>query len=438
MGASSDSDVSRSEQRAIWWNTILWTAGHSLTSGAFLSYFAVDLGASALLLGLLAAAPELVGSSGLAASTVHAWIGSRRRAWMGVTLVARVVTLCVPFVGAPWWEAWGFSRAWLLLLVVIVSQLCQGIATTLYFGWLSELTSAAHWGRLFARRNVAALLVSMTVPLCGAALRDRGKAWLTAEDLWWAYAVVFTAGGVLLLASIMPMLTVRDPAPRTMGEERRSSVWALLREPAVRWTLAHSWLLALANGLTQAAFFKYQITVVGLSLWGYFLLADVMLGVQLLTSLWAGRCQSLAEHRRALFWGSLVASAALPFWALAGHGPWWWLVGAFVCWGAFGAVNVAGPNVMFSVTPREEAVTAVALFRQVAGTLAGLSGILGGWCLDVGLKLSPGAPAEVLWPYWTLFFVSGCGRVFAALLVLGIPVTVAESSAPQRPVEKSS
>lgn len=413
------------QRRAIGWNAALWMAGQTLTSGAFLSYFAVDLGASSLLLGLLAAAPELVGSSGLLSRWLMRTVGSRKRTWLICTLLARSFTLLIPLAGAPLITTWGWSSPWVMLLLVILSQSFQGIATTLYFAWLSDLTGPAGWGRLFAGRNIASLLVQMTVPVLGGLLRDRWKASLPADELWWAYAVVFALGITLLLISIGPLWILPDPVHSHARRDPPSAIkWSSwFRDPPLRRLLAHSWCLAIANGLTQAAFFKYQISVVGLSLTGYFLLADIMYGLQIVASLWAGRCQTAAEHRRVLFLGTLITTFALPFWYLASRDEWWWLIGAFACWGAFGAVNVAGPNLLFALSPRHETVVPLALFRQVAGTWAGVSGILGGWWLDqLSMPNETGPSTIPLTAFWLIFATSWTGRVLAALLVLRIPV----------------
>ncbi len=429
-------ELSHRQRRAIWWNAALWMAGHSLTSGAFLTYFASDLQASATLMALLLAAPELAGASGLVSERVWQWCGERRRAWLVTTVVARIVTLLVPFAGAPWLLSLGAGGPWFLLGLVIVSQFFQGIATALYFGWLSDLTPASGWGRLFGRRNNVVLLVQMTVPLAGALLRDHWRHTAAAGELWLAYAMVFASGTALLLLSVLPMLNVPDPfanrresshppeaadlsRPDLAVSWRKRGSW---RDRGMRRVLAHSWCLALANGLTQAAFFKYQIGVVRLSLTGYLLLFDLMLALQLVGSSVAGRCRSAPDHRRVLFVGTLIGACALPFWMLATREQWWWLVGAFACWGAFGAVNVAGPNLMLGFTRPGETTTALVLFRQIAGVLAGVSGILGGWLLDRLLTTINSGDAQSTSPFLILFAASLAGRILAAILVLRVPV----------------
>jgi hypothetical protein len=41
------------------WNQTLWTAGYSLTSGGFLTYFGKEPGATGLMIGVLLVVPEI-------------------------------------------------------------------------------------------------------------------------------------------------------------------------------------------------------------------------------------------------------------------------------------------------------------------------------------------------------------------------------------------
>ncbi len=403
-------------------------AGNSLTTGAFLAYFANDLGASATTLAWIAAGPELVGSSGLLARRVWRSCGSRKAVWIGVTLLARGLTLLIPFAGSPYAAIEGFGGPERLLAIVLLSQFFQGIATSLYFAWLSDLVPPEGWGRLFAGRNIAGLLIQMTVPVAGAWLRDSWKQNLPHERLWQAYAVVFTIGVGLLLLSMPPLLAVPDPYPHGS----RAGAASISRSPwgsrPLRRLMAHAWCLALANGLTQAAFFQYQIGIVQLSLTGYQLLATLMYGGQIVWSAACGRATTPREHRGWLFVGALIASGALPCWLLASAEQWWWLIGAFLCWGAFGAVNVAGPNLLLGHCVPGETVRQLAWFRQTSGTIAGLSGLLGGWLLDQGCVVVAAWGWSKQPVFAALFTLSWLGRLLAAWLVLRVPVPADQSA----------
>ncbi len=405
-------------------NSVLWSAGNSLTTGGFLNYFASELGASTFLLALIAATPETMGLSGLATRPLLRWGVRRKSLFLVASILARTTALIIPLL------AWNRPAAntewtsWLLWMAIAVAAVFQGVSAVAYHTWLADALPVEDWGRFFAWRNISSISVQLVLPLAGASLRDYWKSHLPPEWSLITYSAVFLAGIGLQLASLWPLAQLPD-VPAQLSEQRTdwSLLGTILRDGNLRWLLAHSWCLAAANGLTQAVFIKYQIQVLHLSLSRYYLLADLMWGMQIVTSWLAGWSAAKHGHRPALWWGSLAASCALPFWMIATAETWWLLLGAFLCWGAFGAVNVAGPNLMLSYAQRGDSTIELGLFRQVAGLIAGLSGIAGGLWLDALLR------ADFAWTvseditldgYRMIFLVSWIGRVLAALLVLGV------------------
>lgn len=420
---SSSPPLSVTAQRAITLNAALWTAGNALTTGGFLNYFAADLGAHTFSLAVMMATPELVGLSGLSSRSLWRWSGDRRQVWLVTALIARFITFLIPCIGLFRHSISPEAVPWVLIGVLVVAQAAQGIATTLYFSWLADLVPPTAWGRLFARRNLAALSIQLVLPIVAAWFRDDAKKRFAPETLWWVYAAVFTTGGLLLLASILPMFLLPHPQPANENRSRfdPGALHVILQNRNVRWLLAHSWCLALANGVTQVVFFQYQVRVVQLSLAGYYVMTSCMLLLQMAASMWAGRCVTAADHRRVLFQSTWITSAALGFWCLADAAHWWWLFGAFCCWGAFGAVNVAGPNLMLCQAPPGDNAHHLALFRQVTGAIAGISGMLGGLWLHTMLAASTGkSPASAVNGFLLIFAVSWAGRTLAAFLVLGV------------------
>ena len=118
----------------------------------------------------------------------------------------------------------------------------------------------------------------------------------------------------------------------------------------------------------------------------------------------------------------MIAGSALVFWLLATPEHWWWLFVAYFLWGGFAAANISGRNLALKLSPRSDNTTQLALFRQVAGLLAGLSGLLGGVWLD-SLRESE---FLIEWgsyrfeSYQLLFVVSLFGRLTAVLWILPI------------------
>ena len=190
----------------------------------------------------------------------------------------------------------------------------------------------------------------------------------------------------------------------------------------MRFLLIHSWWLAIANGLTQAVWFLYLFRVLDVQLAMFYVLYGVMRLVKIPVSWGAGRYCDRFGNKALLFWGVIVAGLAMVFWIVATPTAWWWVFGAFFCWGAFAAVNIAGRNLALKLSPRSDNTAHLALFRQVAGMLAGLSGLMGGLWLDALLQSEFGYTlgSYRLEGYQLLFLISLVGRLTAAFWILPI------------------
>ena len=415
--------------RAVVWNQWLWTAGHSLTSGGFLLYFAGELGAKGFLIALLLTLPELVGVGAVGTRPLVAMVRRRKRVWGVSGVLARATAVGIPLMAFPALRPTGVNPLLVLAAALGVSQLLQAVSYVAYLSWLSDLVPEERWGRFFATRNLARIAVQIVVPTAIGFARDRWAKGLPKEDSLIAFVTAFGLGTLLQLASMLPMARLPD-ASRRPSTPSAPAFWSLHGfRGALCLLLAHQWWLAFSNGLTQAAFFGYRKDVLGVSLGGYYLLENTTLAMMIPVSVLAGRVSDRAGNKWLLFWGAVVAALAMPFWLLATPDRWGLLFGAQVMWGAFAAVNLAGHNLLLKLSPRSANTLQLALFQQGAGLLAGLSGLLGGWWLQQMLR--DGVPPEFgNWSaYHVVFAVSALGRLTAPLWILGVREPPHESGA---------
>ena len=152
--------------------------------------------------------------------------------------------------------------------------------------------------------------------------------------------------------------------------------------------LAQSWWLSCAQGLSQAALFKFQVDVLHIPLSMYYVLSSVMLGLQLPLAALAGRLSDRYGDRRPLMIALFAISPALLFHMVATPPTWWLLFGAYGLWGLFGVINVCGQNLALRLAPVSDNTVHLALFRQIGGLLAGVAGLCGGLWLDALLRES--------------------------------------------------
>ena len=389
-------------QKAVVQNQMLWTAGYSLTSGSFLTYFARELGADWTLISLILVIPETIGVLAIWSSRLLPMSGSRKQLWWISSWISRIIALGIPLcaidqirVQLPQPVVW-------LTVCLAISQLFQAIAYLAYLSWLSDLVPETNWGRFLARRNIAKLVILLVVPLAGAFLRDGWKTELPSEKTYAAYLIVFLVGNVLQLASLWPMRKL--PTVEPMVSSTRHFVFSHLKlawqKRSFRYLCLYSWSLAIANGVTQSAFFHYRYEVLHLSLVNGFLLLNTMNLIKIPLSELAGRWIDRYGARR-LLWGSLmVAALGTPIWLMSSEATWGILFLAHALWGFYAIANIAQWQLVWKHSPQSENQTELGLFRQMGGLFSGLSGFAGGLLLsrvtESGNSVTSGATAIIL------------------------------------------
>lgn len=401
---------------------VLFTAGHVLSTGGFLFYFANEFQPAVVLLALLQCTPEVAESAGLFVRPLLRRLGGRKWTWVITLVLARLAALGVPLMAFPAARPAGIEPIAVIIACVAVWYVCQGMAYVSYLSWLSDLVPGYRWGRFFAKRNIAVIAVMLVVPLAASFLRSAWIAGLDADGKRLSYVGIFAIGGVLTLASILPMLTL--PNVRITSDTRERPTWRMLAGAVAyrpfRLLLIYSWWLSLAQGLTQAAFFKYQVDVLRIPVTTYYVLSSLMLGLQLPLTALAGRLSDRFGDRRPLMLSTFAVSGAMLFWLAARPQTWWLLFGAYAFWGLFGIVNLCGQNLTLRLAPPSDNTLHLALFRQIGGLLSGVAGLAGGLWLDTMLRHAGAPSVSTIAPFHILFTISFVGRVTAALWLIPI------------------
>lgn len=415
---------------------LLFSTGHVLSTGGFLYYFANEFHPSAMLFAILQVIPEVAESAGLLVRPLLQRLGGRKRTWIVLLITARLMALGVPAMSVPALRPPGIDPFWVIIACVAVWYACQGLSFVAYLSWLSDLAPERQWGRFFAARQMSTIAISLVVPVAASLARDQWLKILPEGARDWSFAAIFIAGGLLALASIVPLLKLPDVPVRSPVSTGPSCslVRRAFSDESFRMFLIQGWWLSAAQGFSQAAIFKYQVDVLHIPLSRYYLLTSVMLGLQLPLAALAGRISDRYGDRRPLFLALMVISPALVFHIIAQPPTWYWLFGAYALWGLFGVINVCGQNLALRLAPPSDNTIHLALFRQIGGLLAGVFGLCGGLWLDSLLKVTSGITVfgQQLGPHQLVFLVSILGRVLAPVWLLGVEEPQRNRSAPQR------
>jgi MFS family permease len=201
--------------RLVLYDALASEAMATLTTGVFLAGFLVDLGASNVAIGVLAAVPFAVQFLQLPAVVLVERLRTRRTICTWSAAVGRfflLVAAAAPFIG-------GDLGVVVLIGSVALYQALAAIAGCSWNSWMRDLVPETEFGRFFGRRAAATTALATGLALVGGLGIDRWKALLPAHPVYvYSCMFVFSAGigflGVWLL-SITPDHPMPPPAQRT-------------------------------------------------------------------------------------------------------------------------------------------------------------------------------------------------------------------------------
>ncbi len=398
---------------------LLFSAGHALTTGGFLSYFADPFfKGAALSFSLLLVIPETAESLGILTRWVVDAAGSRKTVWWSGLLLGRAAALAIPLLVYRGMTPDSPFAVPTMLALVVCWYLLQGISFTAYLSWLSDLVPEVHWGRLLSRRSMAISLVTLVVTLVTAATFEAGSP--DPEAKLARYTILFSVGGGLCFLSLVPMIGL--PEVRRRDEFAAPQVGLLarigeaFRDPPFLRFLIGCWQLSFFQGLTQSPNFILSAKVLGVSQLHYYAMYSLMLVLQIPLAMLAGKWVDRGHDRKVMVWGVLGLSLAMGCWELATwFGP-LYLIPAYVIWGSFGLINVAQISLAFKLAPRSDNTAHIAIYRQLGGMFAAVAGICGGLLMR---HYTPKGGLPSMEVFRWLYLVSWIGRATAALWFIG-------------------
>ncbi len=189
----------------------------TLVGGAFLTGFALLLGAQESHIGLLAAIPPLLNLTQLFGSLLIRRFGSRRRLCLlaiGASRATWLGILAIPFL----FLGNGFSdlRVWLLMAGIALVSFFSAAAGAAWLSWLTDLVPSSLRGRFNGRRSMYAGVAAMIAGLAGGRLIELlgGRESMGAFSALFGIGVAFGFLGLLAMARISepPAESVRQPS----------------------------------------------------------------------------------------------------------------------------------------------------------------------------------------------------------------------------------
>jgi hypothetical protein len=362
------------------------------TGGATITGWAMYLGCTTSVVGLLGALPFLAHVLQLPAARLTARYGARRVALVAVAISrqAFLPLALLPFLPVPP----GSAQALLVAAAVLLHGLGI-VCNNGWVAWMGELVPPRVRGRYFGRRTAIATAAGATATLAAGALLDAGR----TPAVLSALAATSCLAGVV---STVLMARQHGGRPRPHAERTRLPFAAVLRRPEPARLAVFLAVTGVASGLAEPYLVLFMLRERGL---GFRLVAAhgvLAAGARVLAApRWGRRVDRAGGAREvlALSTGLLATAPVLWLVAGAGTGP-----GALAAWasaavlGGVGAagLSVAGLAVPLAVAPPRDRPVYHAVFALAGGLGFGVGALaaarLGTEPLDVGGALSLAGP----------------------------------------------
>jgi MFS family permease len=193
----------------------------ALTSGVILTAFALHLGASTLMVGVLASAPFLCQLLQLPAILLVERLRARKRIAVLTSIVGRLmlaVMAATAFFASP-------ASLWIFLVAQFTLCGLGAIGACAWNAWIRDLAPEAQLGRVFARRSLWLTGISLLLGLAAALALKLTPVGSSSRNL--IFAAMFAAGCVTGLISARVVTAMPEPLmPPAAGPPRLGELLA--------------------------------------------------------------------------------------------------------------------------------------------------------------------------------------------------------------------
>lgn len=402
------------------WESALSNVGLILTTGTYLTAFALLMGAEPVHIGLMAALPGLANVLQLAGSYIVQKTGARKR----LTLLCYFWSCLIwPLIIAlPWMVFhWQVSGLWILIGSLAVSHILVALGGAAWLSWLTDMVPSRLRGRFLSRRNLLAGITGMIVSLAAGSFLD---IWNTGFRLPHQQAmgisILFSVG---ILACLWAIYWVRrmpeKPRPRRENPDFLNSVRKPFGDGAFLAFVSFNALWTLSVGVASPFFgmFMIQYLVIPFSIIAAMNVTASVFNI-LSLRLW-GRLTDELGAKPFLRVCCLIGSL-LPFlWLAARPGSYGiiWLIQilAGLAWSGIGLCTFA---LLMNASPTEDNSVYYAVFAAVGGLAGAVAPFLGGLMGNLLLEVRVTAGPLVLENLHFVFLASGILRLGTTLLIL--------------------
>ncbi len=390
----------------------------TLTGGAFLIAFALDLGASNFIIGILAGIPAFMQLLQLPSVYLIERVRRRKLLYTAGALLGRSQWLLIALVPLFFTGRWGLI---LFLIGFTIRGVFLSVANLSMITILRDVVPENRIGEFFSRRTRYAAAVSVVLGLVAGYFVDW---WGSAvpQHAVYAYSILFTLGFLCGLVSIWFMTRIPEPVMTPSGRPFLALIRTPFQDQDFRRLLAFLGSWSFAVNLAVPFFTVYMLKRIGLDLWFV-----IFLGVlsQLVSLVFMEKWGAIADK----FSNKAVLRVCVPAfllcllaWTFTTMPDRYFLtvpllvVIHIVLGFATAGTSFASGNIVLKLAPKGEATSYLAARTMVNSLAAGIAPVIGGTFADFfavrkfALTISWHSPVRDLelqalsFSHWDFFF----------------------------------
>jgi Na+/melibiose symporter-like transporter len=383
----------------------------TLTTGVFLTGFALYLGMDEIMIGLLGAMPFMVAVFQVPASHLMEKKGGRKKVWFWSSAIARVTWLPVLLVALlPIWPA--SLKILIVLCLILFSCACNTISSVSWLSLMSDIVPEDIRGRFFGVRNMLCSAVGMMALVLFGTSLDYLKGHFQ-EGLALGFSIIFASAvssGLWSLRFLRQVVEPQGKKPVANGSFRENAFLPLKDANFRKFVLfAFAWNFSVHFAAPFFTLFflrdmGYSYTfVAALNITAA--MAD-LLGMRL----WGGVSDEVS-NKPIIRLGTLVTAFIPLAWMLATPQSRALPIFINTVAGLFWAgINLCMNNMLLRISPKENKALYLSTYNTIAGLGVAVSPVVAG----VVLKSLAGSNLSFLsWkflPIHLIFLVSATGR----------------------------
>jgi MFS family permease len=354
----------------------------SIIGGALLSNFLVDLGASAVEIGMLASIPQLTNLL----QPLGAYLGDRikSRNWYSLLIFGTSRLLWLIIVPGIWLVSSshmaGHQLVLLTLFIIWVTNILEALGRASFFSWVAVLVPERLRGRYFGFRNSVVNLTNFIgVPLLGLAVSKWPGGSLQGFGAVLVVGIVLgiiSLGFHFLMTDVNPQV-VHTADPDTDHGSPRETVFSFLEDANFLRFLLYSGLWSFAVNISAPFFNLYLLGDLNLDVSVVTLYNSLGFGANLLMLMFWGRLADRIGNRPLMIFVGILVGVTPLLWLEAGTAPiflWAWFPLLHIIGGAtWAAIDLCSGNLMMSVTPLHNQ----SIYFAIAAAVPGITGAIG-------------------------------------------------------------